>query len=260
MTIETARKCIDWIFDNVPTGMDSIEINFIGGEPLLEFHLIKEISDYIFKKNISMPYILFATTNGTLLNKEMKHWFTEHKEQFWLGLSLDGNKETHNFNRSNSFDMIDIDYFLMNWPEQGVKMTLSEFSLHHFAENIKFIHRLGFPKIGGVNLFEGDFDWNKDEYIQLLIPQFVELVEFYLTNEQFTLNQMFDKHIEYCESKNKDPRKGCGIGNGTNFFDFDGTMYPCALITPMTFSKDDIDIMLRTDFTKDENFLGHPLM
>jgi sulfatase maturation enzyme AslB (radical SAM superfamily) len=221
MSIDTAKKSIDWIFENIPSNMNEVEIDFIGGEPLLEFDLIKEISNYIFNKGISTPYILFASTNGTLLNKEMKAWFSEHKERFWLGLSLDGSKETHDYNRNGSFDMIDIDYFLKNWPEQGVKMTLSEFSLYHLAENIKYLHQLGFSQINGVNLFEGNFDWSDDKYIEILIPQFVKLVDFYLANEQLKLNQMFDKNIEYCESRHYDTRKWCGIGNGTNFFDED---------------------------------------
>jgi radical SAM protein with 4Fe4S-binding SPASM domain len=216
---------------------------------------MKKLSIYVFNKKTKIPYILFATTNGTLLNKDMKDWFTEHKDNFWLGLSLDGNKKTHDYNRDNSFDLIDIDYFLRNWPEQGVKMTLSEFSLRHFAENIKYVHKIGFSKIGGVNLFEGDFDWDKDEYVRMLIPQLAELVEFYTANEQFVVNQMFDKYIEHCESKNRDPKKWCGIGIGTNFFDTDGKMYPCPLVTPMTFSNKELEEIMKTNFAEDENFL-----
>lgn len=40
----------------------------------------------------------------------MKEWFREHKDTFVLGLSLDGLPETHNHNRSNSYDKIDIDF------------------------------------------------------------------------------------------------------------------------------------------------------
>jgi sulfatase maturation enzyme AslB (radical SAM superfamily) len=254
ISFSVARKIIDWIFENVPSGIDEVEIDFIGGEPLLEFELIRNISHYVINKKTSTPFILFATTNGTLLTKEMKAWFTEHKEYFWLGLSLDGNKDTHDHNRSNSFNMIDMDYFQENWPEQGVKMTLSEFSLHKLAENIKFIHEIGFSKVDGVNFFEGNFDWNKDAYIRLLVPQLSELVDFYLSNEQFKLNQMLDKHIEYCEIKNKSVQKWCGIGSEKRFFDIDGTMYPCTFITPMTFSQKELHDIMKTDFKNENNF------
>ena len=180
MSFETAKTCIDWIFDNVPNGTDEIEIGFIGGEPLIKFDLIRKIFEYTKIKSTNYKYFFFATTNGTLLDDEMKKWFTEHKENFILGLSLDGTPATHNYNRSNSFSKIDIDFFKNNWSFQGVKMTLTEFSLEHLAENIKYMHSIGIKNINGVNLFEGDFDWNQERFIKILIPQLQELVEFYV--------------------------------------------------------------------------------
>jgi radical SAM protein with 4Fe4S-binding SPASM domain len=255
MSPETARKSIDWIFDNVPHNMTAVEVQFIGGEPLLEFELIKEIIEYTNSKNVRHKYIFFATTNGTLLTDQMKQWFIKNKNKFYLGLSLDGAKETHNHNRSNSFDDIDIDFFKNTWPDQGVKMTLSDFSLHNLANDIKFIHSIGFRDIGGVNLYEGDFDWNKDEYIKVLIPQLKELVKYYIDNDHLPLNQMFDKNLYICEAKNKERKKWCGIGDGTRFFDVDGKMYPCYFITPMTFSCNEIERIVKIDFTNEENFM-----
>jgi radical SAM protein with 4Fe4S-binding SPASM domain len=255
MTFDIAKKCIDWIFSNIPYNMNGVEINFIGGEPLLEFDLIKDIVTYTCSKHLNTKYIFYATTNGTSLTCDMKDWFTRHKDCFVLGLSLDGNRETHNYNRSNSFDKIDFNFFLKNWPDQGIKMTLSEFSLYHLADNIKFVHALGFREIGGVNLCEGVFDWSNDEYINIMIPQLKNLVEFYVENDKLRLNQMFDKHINYCESKTRERRKWCGIGNGTNFFDIDGKMYPCPFVTPMTFTQDDIENISKIDFIDDNNFI-----
>lgn len=256
MNFDTAKKCIDYIFQNIPQyAVDGVEIGFIGGEPLLEFDLIKQIYDYSHFKYSDTEQLFYATTNGTIMNNEMKEWFTEHRKSFVLGLSIDGTRETHNANRSNSFDKIDINYFLTNWPDQGIKMTLSEYSLSNLAENIKFAHSLGFKNIRGVNLAEGDFDWDNDKFIRVLIPQLAELVDFYLENDSLPLNQMFDKHLEICEMKEQKKKKWCGIGTGCPFFDTDGQRYPCAFITPMTFSSNDISNILSTDFTNDEDFI-----
>lgn len=254
MSLDTAKNSIDWIFSNIPTNMTGVEIGFIGGEPLLEFNLIKEIVAYTCSKPRGVKYIFYATTNGTLLTDEMKLWFTTRKDCFVLGLSLDGAKETHDYNRCNSFDKIDFAFFLKNWPQQGVKMTLSEFSLNHLAENIKFIHSLGFKEIGGVNLFEGDFDWSHDKFIKILVPQLMELVAYYVENDTLMLNQMLNKKIDLLQGERKRMRKWCGIGNGTNFFDVDGKMYPCPLVTPMTFTQSELDEILKTDFNDDSNF------
>lgn len=255
LTFETAKKIIDEIFVHYPSGSQSIEISFIGGEPLLEFKLLQKIYDYAATKNAKIPYYFFATTNGTVLTDEMKEWFTQRKEKFYLGFSLDGTPETHNHNRSNSFSKIDIDFFKNNWPKQGVKMTLTEFSLKNFANDIKFIHSLNFSSINGVNLFEGDYDWDKDEYIKILAPQLEELVKFYVENDDLPLNQMFNKNIAMLDSKTRTKRKYCGIGTGTVFYDTDGIKRPCSYCTPMTFSKEELEDIAKTDFTNESNFV-----
>jgi sulfatase maturation enzyme AslB (radical SAM superfamily) len=255
MTINTAKKSIDWIFDNIPDGMSGVEIGFIGGEPLLEFELIKDIISYTCSKQRSEKFIFYATTNGVLLTEEIKKWCFLHRDCFVLGLSLDGARETHNHNRSNSFDNIDIDFFLKTWPNQGIKMTLSEYSLKHLARNIKYVHSLGFKEINGVNLFEGTFNWGNDDYIKILVPQLKELVAYYVENDMQPLDQMFDKHINFCEVKDKKKRNWCGIGNGTNFFDVDGQMFPCPFVTPMTFSYVELSTIMTIDFTNADNFI-----
>jgi len=254
MDFETAKKCVDYIFDNVPKQFNAVEIDFIGGEPLVRFDLLKQIFNYVRDKKVQIPYLFFATTNGTLLDDEMKKWFTERKDYFVLGLSLDGTPETHNHNRSNSFSKIDIEFFKKNWPFQEIKMTLSEFSLAHLAENIKYLHSLGYKSISGVNLFEGSFDWNQEKFIKMMIPQLEEIVDFYVDSDIEYKNQMLDKSLMVCEAK-REKRKYCGIGDGTVFFDVDGIKRPCSFCSPMTFDEKTLEEMSKTDFTKEELFV-----
>ncbi len=255
MTLDTAKRCIDWIFDNVPDDMSGVEIGFIGGEPMLEFDLIKKVIEYTQAKNPSEEYIFYATTNGTVLTDEMKEWLVKHKEIFVLGLSLDGLPDTHNHNRSNSFDKIDIDFFVKTWACQGIKMTLSEYSLERLAENIKYVHSLGFCEIGGVNLFEGQFNWGDEKYIKMIIPQLEELVDFYVENDNLRLDQMMNRKLEMCEDKNRLKKKWCGIGTGAIFFDVDGTKRPCPFVTPMTFEEDRLEEICSCDYSRTEDFI-----
>lgn len=255
MSFETAVSSVDWIFRNKPENTTGVEISFIGGEPLLEFDLIKRIVEYIEQKYSNENYICYATTNGTLLNDERKKWLREHRDKIVLGLSIDGAPRSHNYNRCNSFDLIDIDFFKTTWPNQGVKMTISEYSLGHLAENLIFLHKLGFTDIGGVNLFEGEFDWDDEKYILTLIPQLKQLVSFYVENDHLKINQMLDKNIEMCAIPNKKKKKWCGIGVGTIFFDTDGKRYPCTFITPMTFNENELKQIEETDFKNESNFV-----
>lgn len=257
MSFETACESIDWIFNNIPNDMDGVEITFIGGEPLIEFDLIKKVYEYTQSKYTNESYIFYATTNGSILNDEMKAWFTKRKSNFVLGLSLDGLPDTHNYNRSNSYEKIDIDFFLKTWPNQGVKMTISEYTLKNFAENVIHIHKLGFKRIDGVNLFEGEFDWSDEIYIRSIIPELKKLVEFYVDNDNLIVNQMLGRQIDICEEINRAKRKWCGIGTGTIFFDTDGKRLPCPFVTPMTFSESELIDILEIDFENNALFVDH---
>lgn len=117
----------------------SVQIDFFGGEPWLKFDLIKEVCEWVWERQWKNKYLFFTTTNGTLIHGEVKEWLRKNKERFWCGLSLDGRRETHNKNRSNSFDKIDLDFFLECWPKQTVKMTISPLSIDNFADDIIFI-------------------------------------------------------------------------------------------------------------------------
>lgn len=128
--------------------------------------------------------MLFATTNGTMLNDEMKKWFHEHRDTFYLGLSIDGTADVHNHNRSGSFDSIDTKFFADNWPEQGVKMTISKYSIPRLAESVKYIHSLGFQKVRGVNLAEGNFDWDEEGVVRELVHQLKKLIALFAAELQ----------------------------------------------------------------------------
>lgn len=254
MSFQTAKKCVDVIFKSYQKNVYAgILLKFMGGEPLLEFNLLRQVYEYVNESYPDTKKMFFATTNGTLLNDEMKAWFHEHRKTFYLGLSIDGTEDVHNHNRSGSFEKLDTKFFAENWPEQGVKMTISEYSIPRIAESIKYIHSLGFQKVRGVNLAEGNFQWDEEEVIRELIPQLKELVDFYLENDSL-YNQMFDKQLDLCEAKERIKLKWCGTGVSCLFFDVDGKQYPCSYFTPMTFSEQELEKIMSLDFTNEELF------
>ena len=134
-------------------------------------------------------------------------------------------------------------------------MTISDFTLPNLADNIIHIHNLGFKEIDGVNLFEGEFDWSDEKYIQILIPQLKKLVEFYVEHDELMLDQMMGRQIGVCVEEVDNKRKWCGIGVGTIFFDTDGTRYPCPFVTPMTFSDEELEDIKKVDFKNDDGFV-----
>lgn len=91
MSSETMRKAVDFYFIH-SKGTDEHHISFYGGEPLLNFKLIKECVNYV-KDRYAVPTVYNMTINGTLLNKERIKYFAENN--FSILISIDGPKKIH---------------------------------------------------------------------------------------------------------------------------------------------------------------------
>ena len=76
MAFATAKKILDSEFSNLQDS-DYITIDFFGGEPFLEYDLIKQIVTYVQEQKcngrLAANYRFFATTNGTLIQIGRAH-------------------------------------------------------------------------------------------------------------------------------------------------------------------------------------------
>ena len=250
MLASTSKKIIENHLNNCH--YDEVEIELFGGEPFLKFDVIKEICEWTWEKQWRNKYIFFATTNGTLIHGELQEWLRLHKEQFWVSLSLDGTPDGHNTNRSNSFDEIDIPFFLECWPRQTVKMTISKQTIEHIFDNIVYIHKLGFD-IAGSNFAEG-IDWEDEKYVGVLINQLEKLCQFYIDNPQYKPAPIINMPIHKCEDLNE-THKWCGCGEHMSAYDINGKKYPCTFFTPMTFHIKQLNSILDTDFSNPNCFV-----
>ena len=180
MSVETAKSIVDYELKNF-ADFEGIEFDLFGGEPFLAFDLVREITDYICSKKGDIPCTVFATTNGTLVHGEVQDWLREHVGCFICGLSLDGTRDMHNVNRSNSYDDIDLDFFLEMYPEQDVKMTVSRETLPHLAEGVIELHQKGFAV--SCNLAY-EIDWSDPENLSVLTRELEALISFYLAHPE----------------------------------------------------------------------------
>lgn len=108
MSFETAKKAIDFLLEHSLENSEVI-IGFYGGEPLLEFRLIKECVKYVYEKCEGKKIVFSITTNATLLKDEIAKFIVENK--FAVGISLDGSKKEHDISRKfpngeGSFDIV----------------------------------------------------------------------------------------------------------------------------------------------------------
>lgn len=215
----------------------TLEFDFFGGEPFLEFELIVSCFEYIKKlcEDHNTAFHCFATTNGTLVHGPIQRWLVENIDYFSCGLSIDGNKEMHDINRCASFNDIDLPFFAKNYSDQPVKMTISPQSLPHLFDGVKFLHENGFEVSN--NLAYG-IDWREEKNLDILREQLSLLIDYYLQNPQIKPCSLLDESIAplaYAHSSSATEfEKHCGAGLNMVTYDADGIEYPCQMFMPLS--------------------------
>ncbi|MCX7745305.1 MAG: Cys-rich peptide radical SAM maturase CcpM [Clostridia bacterium] len=129
MNFDTAKAAMDFF---ISRSKDSkrITLAFYGGEPLLEFNLIKQCIEYM-EINVEGKELVFSmTTNGTLLDKEIIDFLS--KRSLHLLISLDGPKEVHDKNRKYAKSECSTFDTIMN------KMEMIRTEFPEFYEKILF--------------------------------------------------------------------------------------------------------------------------
>ncbi len=235
MNFDTAKKIIDKEFSD--KRFNYLEFDFFGGEPFLAFDLLKSIYEYIKSKKTSKEWICFATTNGMLVHDEIADWLKENREHFVCGLSLDGPCKVHNMNRPHSFEKIDINFFKNMYPQQQIKMTVSEKTLPYLADSIIYIHSLGFSLTSNLAL-GNKISWNKELYKDILSRQLQLLVDFYIKNPQITPCNFVNLGIEELYKDYGDfVPSWCGAGKSMVSYDISGNPYPCQYFMPLSIGE-----------------------
>ena len=110
MSFEVAKQAIDFLIEHSGS-RKNLEVDFFGGEPLMNFDVVKEIVTYCrsIEKEKGKNFRFTLTTNGVLLDDEVIDF--ANKECHNVVLSLDGRKEVHDrlrktVNGNGSYDII----------------------------------------------------------------------------------------------------------------------------------------------------------
>lgn len=96
MSLEMALSVVDFFVAHLKN-QKSVCIGFYGGEPFLEFDLIKKVVFYAEKELEGKNLSFTATTNGSLFTTEIMEFLTQHN--FNLLISVDGTPELHDRSR-----------------------------------------------------------------------------------------------------------------------------------------------------------------
>ena len=98
MSWNVAKQAIDFLWRHSGDARE-VTISFYGGEPLLNYELIKQCVYYAERVFLVKRVRFGLTTNGSLITDEMASFFEEHS--FWISISLDGDKSIHNMHRKH---------------------------------------------------------------------------------------------------------------------------------------------------------------
>ncbi|MBO5198602.1 MAG: radical SAM protein [Lachnospiraceae bacterium] len=87
MDWDTARRSIDFLYEH-SCDVSEVGISFYGGEPFLNFAIIKKAVEYAEKKFLTKMIRFSATTNGSIMDQDIADFLAE--KGFHLMISLDG--------------------------------------------------------------------------------------------------------------------------------------------------------------------------
>jgi uncharacterized protein len=230
ISLNIAKDALDRHIPHIPE-CDYIIIDLIGGEPLIEYDLIRELFDFTEERRAiwNREFVLFATTNGTLLTDEMKSWFYKNREKVILGLSLDGTRKAHNLNRSNSYDLIEphFSFFRETWPEQPVKMTINPDVLDQIFDGVLNIYSNGLTCTANV-VFEDVWNTNKEENLRIFASELDRLVEFFGERPELDAPALIlQLPITNLTNGVEENWKWCGAGTSMRCIYADGKIYDC---------------------------------
>jgi len=215
---------------------DELQIDFMGGEPLMNFPLIKEVVEWLESGAIDVPWLCFASTNATLITEAVRDWLREHKESIILGASYDGSGKMQSTNRGTDKYAIDLDFFSDLWPEQEFQMTISKETLPNLAEGVLSIQRKGYGV--SASLAQG-VDWTLEDAL-LYREQLCILKDAYLKETSLTPLNKLKRIVDVFNlpSSEREQLQRCGTGLNMVTYDIDGNRYGCHMFTPIVLGKE----------------------
>lgn len=253
MEFETAKKAIDFFLEHSIESSE-IVVGFYGGEPLLEFELIKQCVQYVNTKIEGKKVSFNMTTNGTLLKGDIAKFLVENN--FDIGISLDGSKREHDISRKfvngeGSFDIVinNIKMLMDKYPQYekehiNIMTTVNPYMdlgcvLEYFSSSDIFSDKaIMFNTMVPTNLSDGPsykesyFQIRKYEYIKMLFSMIKKLDKKYVSplmsssvSDTFKLRKSLHRRLEM--GKTIHHGGPCMPGILRLFVRYDGALFPC---------------------------------
>lgn len=238
MSFETGKRAIDFLLAN-SQGRENLEVDFFGGEPLMNFDVVRQVVDYARSKEqeFGKRFRFTITTNGLLLTDDKIDYI--NREMSNVVLSLDGRKSVNDRVRSRidgsgCYEAI-VPKFQRLVEGRGdkeyyVRGTFTKYN-KDFAADITALSELGFDQIS-IEPVVGDPALPyalTEEDLPEIFAEYERLSDLMLDAKRKGkgynfFHFMLDLEQGPCAIKRL---RGCGCGNEYVAVTPDGDIYPC---------------------------------
>ena len=238
MTVETGKKAIDFLLEK-SGNRENLEVDFFGGEPLMNFEVVKQLVAYgREQEKLHDKHFRFTlTTNGVLLNDDIMEF--ANREMDNVVLSIDGRKEVHDHMRpfrkgAGSYDLIVPKFQKFaksrNQEKYYVRGTYTHFNTD-FSKDVLHLADLGFKQISvePVVAEETDDYAIKEEDLPVLFKEYDDLAAEMVRRNKAGNGFNFFHFMIDLEGGPCVYKRLSGCGSGTEYLAVTpwGDLYPC---------------------------------
>ncbi|QXM05933.1 thioether cross-link-forming SCIFF peptide maturase [Crassaminicella indica] len=238
MSEEVGKKALDFLIEN-SGNRRNLEVDFFGGEPLMNFEVVKKLVEYGRKreKEAGKRFRFTITTNGVLLNDENMKYINENMDN--VVLSIDGRKEVNDnmrygVNGKGTYDIIVPKFLKMakmrNGKDYFVRGTFTRENLD-FSKDVLHLADLGFTSTSIEPVVTDEkYDYAlREEDLDKIFEQYEILAKEYVKRKKegngFSFfHFMLDLSQGPCVIKRL---SGCGAGSEYLAITPEGDIYPC---------------------------------
>lgn len=238
MSLEVGKRAIDFLIEN-SGNRRNLEVDFFGGEPLMNFDVVKEIVYYARQreKEANKNFRFTITTNTLLLDEDKRAFINEHMHN--VVLSLDGRKEVNDRVRkrvdgTGSYDRV-LPLALKMAEERKekdyyVRGTFTRNNLD-FGKDVLHLADVGFTQISVEPVVankDSGFDIRRED-LKTVCDEYESLAKEYVRRRKegkwFNFfHFMIDLEGGPCVAKRM---RGCGSGTEYLAVTPEGDLYPC---------------------------------
>ncbi len=238
MSFEVGKKALDFLIENSGSRRN-LEVDFFGGEPLMNWEVVKQLVEYgrSKEKEYNKNFRFTLTTNGVLLNDEIMEFL--NREMSNVVLSLDGRKEVNDMmrpfrNGKGSYDLI-VPKFQKFAQKRGqkdyyIRGTFTRNNLD-FSKDVMEFADLGFKRmsIEPVVASEEESYAIQKEDIPKICEEYDKLAKEYIKRRKEGRGFEFFHFMIDLEQGPCVAKRLSGCGSGTEYLAVTpwGDLYPC---------------------------------